>query len=60
MDFRVFEAPAGERLDVAISLELETSRTYAKELVNEGLRPTQWATRRQACHQTLRAQNLSP
>ncbi len=36
MDFRVFEAPAGERLDVAISLELETSRTYAKELVNEG------------------------
>ena len=36
MDFRVFEAPAGERLDVAISLELETSRTYAKELVSEG------------------------
>ena len=36
MDVRVFEAPAGERLDVAISLELETSRTYAKELVNEG------------------------
>lgn len=36
MDFRTFDAPAGERLDVAIALALELSRTYAKELVNEG------------------------
>lgn len=36
MDYRTFEAPAGERLDVAIALALELSRTYAKELVNEG------------------------
>ena len=36
VDFESFEAPAGERLDVAIALALETSRTYAKELVNEG------------------------
>jgi 23S rRNA pseudouridine1911/1915/1917 synthase len=36
VEFRTFEAPAGERLDVAISLALEMSRSYAKELVNEG------------------------
>lgn len=36
MDVRVFEAPAGERLDVAISLALTLSRTYAKELVTGG------------------------
>lgn len=36
MEFRTFEAPAGERLDVAIALALEMSRTYAKELVSEG------------------------
>ena len=36
MEFRTFDAPAGERLDVAIALALELSRTYAKELVNEG------------------------
>ena len=36
VDFRTFEAPAGERLDVAIALALELSRSYAKELVNEG------------------------
>ena len=36
MDLRTFEAPAGERLDVAISLALELSRSYAKELVDEG------------------------
>lgn len=36
VDLRVFEAPAGERLDVAISHALETSRSYAKELVLEG------------------------
>lgn len=36
MDVRVFEAPAGERLDVAISLALELSRTYAKDLVTGG------------------------
>ncbi|HEX7004375.1 MAG TPA: RluA family pseudouridine synthase [Trueperaceae bacterium] len=36
MEYRTFEAPAGERLDVAIALALELSRTYAKELVNEG------------------------
>jgi 23S rRNA pseudouridine1911/1915/1917 synthase len=36
VEFRTFEAPAGERLDVAISVALELSRTYAKELVTEG------------------------
>ncbi len=36
MDVRVFEAPAGERLDVAISAALLLSRTYAKELVTSG------------------------
>ncbi|UCH27935.1 MAG: RluA family pseudouridine synthase [Trueperaceae bacterium] len=36
MEFRTFEAPAGERLDVAIAVALELSRTYAKELVTEG------------------------
>lgn len=36
MEFRSFDAPAGERLDVAIALALELSRTYAKELVSEG------------------------
>lgn len=36
MDVRTFEAPSGERLDVAIAMALELSRTYAKELVSEG------------------------
>ena len=36
MEFRTFEAPGGERLDVAIAQALELSRTYAKELVSEG------------------------
>jgi 23S rRNA pseudouridine1911/1915/1917 synthase len=36
VEFRTFEAPAGERLDVAIALALELSRSYAKDLVNEG------------------------
>ena len=36
MDVKVFEAPAGERLDVAVSVAVGLSRTYAKELVTEG------------------------
>lgn len=36
MEFRTFDAPAGERLDVAIAMALALSRTRAKELVNEG------------------------
>ncbi|MEX2542732.1 MAG: RluA family pseudouridine synthase, partial [Trueperaceae bacterium] len=36
VEYRTFEAPAGERLDVAIAMALEMSRSYAKELVNEG------------------------
>jgi 23S rRNA pseudouridine1911/1915/1917 synthase len=36
VDFRVFEAPEGERLDVALAAALEASRTYAKTLVLEG------------------------
>ena len=36
MDVKVFEAPAGERLDVAIAAALTMSRTYAKELVSGG------------------------
>ena len=36
MDVKVFEAPAGERLDVAIAAALAMSRTYAKELVSGG------------------------
>ena len=36
VEFRTFDAPAGERLDVAIAMALELSRTYAKELVTEG------------------------
>jgi len=36
VDVRTFEAPTGERLDVAIAIALELSRTYAKELVSEG------------------------
>lgn len=36
VEFRTFEAPEGERLDVAIAAALEMSRSYAKELVDEG------------------------
>lgn len=36
VDVKVFEAPAGERLDVAISVAMNLSRTYAKELVLGG------------------------
>ena len=36
MDVKVFEAPAGERLDVAVSVAAGLSRTYAKELVVGG------------------------
>ncbi len=36
MDIKVFEAPAGERLDVAVSVAVGLSRTYAKELVVGG------------------------
>ena len=36
MEFRSFDAPRGERLDVAMAAALELSRTYAKELVDEG------------------------
>jgi 23S rRNA pseudouridine1911/1915/1917 synthase len=36
VDVRTFEAPAGERLDVAIAQELALSRTYAKDLIDEG------------------------
>lgn len=35
-DVRTFEAPTGERLDVAISQALAVSRTLAKDLVNDG------------------------
>lgn len=37
MDVRSFEAPAGERLDVAIAQALALSRTAAKDLVDEGM-----------------------
>jgi len=37
VDVRSFEAPAGERLDVAIAQALALSRTAAKDLVDEGL-----------------------
>lgn len=33
---RAFDAPAGERLDVAIAQALAMSRSYAKELIDEG------------------------
>lgn len=36
MEVRSFQAPEGERLDVAIAQALELSRTYAKDLVDEG------------------------
>ena len=36
VEFRSFSAPAGERLDVAIALALELSRTAARTLVDEG------------------------
>ncbi len=36
MEFRTFEAPAGERLDVAIAISLEFSRTFAKNLIDDG------------------------
>jgi 23S rRNA pseudouridine1911/1915/1917 synthase len=36
LDFKTFGAVAGERLDVAMALALEVSRTYAKELVDQG------------------------
>ena len=36
MDLRTFEAPLGERLDVAIAQALDLSRTYAKELIDCG------------------------
>lgn len=37
MNVRSFEAPAGERLDVAIAQALALSRTAAKDLVDEGM-----------------------
>lgn len=37
VDVRSFEAPAGERLDVAIAQALSLSRTAAKDLVDEGM-----------------------
>ncbi len=36
LDLRTFDAPAGERLDVAIAAALELSRTKARDLVDEG------------------------
>ena len=36
MEHKTFTAPANERLDVAIAINLELSRSYAKELVDEG------------------------
>ncbi|MEZ4632855.1 MAG: RluA family pseudouridine synthase [Deinococcales bacterium] len=36
LDYRVFEAPAGERLDVALAQALATSRSHAKSLIVEG------------------------
>lgn len=36
LDFRTFDAPDGERLDVAIAQALALSRTYAKSLVDDG------------------------
>ena len=36
LDFRTFDAPQGERLDVAIAQALALSRTYAKSLVDDG------------------------
>ncbi|HZW27597.1 MAG TPA: RluA family pseudouridine synthase, partial [Trueperaceae bacterium] len=36
MEVRTFDAPSGERLDVAIAQALAVSRTFAKELVSEG------------------------
>jgi 23S rRNA pseudouridine1911/1915/1917 synthase len=36
VDFRSFDAPPGERLDIAIAETLELSRTYAKHLISDG------------------------
>lgn len=36
VDFKTFDAPQGERLDVAIAQALTLSRTHAKTLVDEG------------------------
>jgi 23S rRNA pseudouridine1911/1915/1917 synthase len=36
VEFRSFEGPKGERLDIAISERLELSRTYAKNLITNG------------------------
>jgi 23S rRNA pseudouridine1911/1915/1917 synthase len=36
VDVRTFEAPAGERLDVAIAQALDLSRTFAKDLIDDG------------------------
>jgi len=36
VDFKTFDAPRGERLDVAIAQALTLSRTHAKTLVDEG------------------------
>ena len=36
METHTFEAPDGERLDIAIAMALELSRSYAKMLVDEG------------------------
>ena len=36
LDLRTFDAPAGERLDVAIAAALTLSRTRARDLVDEG------------------------
>lgn len=36
MDFRTFEAPAAERLDIALAAGIDVSRTTAKELIQSG------------------------
>lgn len=36
VDYRSFDAPAGERLDIAIAEKLELSRTFAKNLISDG------------------------
>jgi 23S rRNA pseudouridine1911/1915/1917 synthase len=36
VDHRSFDAPSGERLDIAIADKLELSRTYAKNLISDG------------------------
>lgn len=62
---RLFQVSSPERLDIAIAVALDMSRTLAKELVNQGLvsindKPAQKASTRLKGHETIRVKLPPP